>query len=422
MLLLYMQNSISFLIGSGFSIPAGVPGVSKINKKLLDLKVDSFSIDPAGNAYFYESFPNSDAAYLKKTERSFFIALIQEFKSELPSGQEFDYEEFYDFLIKSQEQYRKNQTNRFIENFKASHSNVSDSHIAYSITVLDLYAFAVRTLNQLIEFMLDIDNFDLRSYLKFTYILKQLSNKYILNIHSLNHDMLFEKLVSDGLERFFSDGFTEYGSPFYGELRNYFPGLKFRLRYFNHEYNQKINLLKLHGSLDDYKFSYQGSNVQDIVKRIKNMSTVDFYKEIKNSNNTFEYLQCWIEYHSFFLSGVESKIDYYDYEFYNKHLFIQFKYNLQAAKVLIVIGYGFRDKKINEFIVNYYKRNKNGVMVIIDPFLNLPPLFEDGKDLIIKKGIQDITEKDFSEILGEDIKTFGYLGQDYLDYLIDEEK
>lgn len=47
---------ISFLLGAGFSKPAGLPVASEINRRFGELKASDISIHPDGRAWFNDGF------------------------------------------------------------------------------------------------------------------------------------------------------------------------------------------------------------------------------------------------------------------------------------------------------------------------------------------------------------------------------
>ncbi len=318
------------------------------------------------------------------------------------------YEEFYDFLIDFAHCYHiqtldENQRD-FIETFINTHSRAFQSTF-YRWNIADLFDFTKRVVNQLIESLLTFNEFDMRPYSVFIQLLNKLISKYKLHIHTLNHDILFERLIENSsLQKHFSDGFTEMGSKFYGTFRiGEHAGYKFRLQFFNNKYEELISLYKLHGSIDQYKFHYRDRSKQDIVKRLPGMSTVDFYKELKNSDGALYYFNSWLEYHSYFLSGIKTKVRQYTYEYYNKPLFNHLKKNLNSSSLLIVIGYGFKDSKINDYIEKYFKSKKGSKLLIIDPYPNLPSFFQKRKDQVFNKKIELLDLKDFNRFLGQDL-------------------
>ena len=91
----------------------------------------------------------------------------------------------------------------------------------------------------------------------FTY-LSELSREFIVNVHTLNHDLLFESFNNTGfINGDISDGFDEYGSEYYGKLTTKDRTYHCRLERYKGRYNTPIRLYKLHGSLDYVPFYRQ---------------------------------------------------------------------------------------------------------------------------------------------------------------------
>jgi hypothetical protein len=78
-----------------------------------------------------------------------------------------------------------------------------------------------------------------------------------------------------------------------------------------------------------------------------------------------EYVRCWINYHSAFLSGTTSKILRYGEPYY-KEMFEHFTENLITSDLLVIIGYGGADTKINELIEANFTKGKP--IYLVEPF------------------------------------------------------
>mgnify|MGYP003467862353 FL=1 len=92
-------------------------------------------------------------------------------------------------------------------------------------------------------------------YQGFLTYLSELSRKFIVNVHTLNHDLLFESFNNTGfINGEISDGFDEYGSEYYGKLSDNGRTYHCRLERYKGRYNTPIRLYKLHGSLDYVPF------------------------------------------------------------------------------------------------------------------------------------------------------------------------
>jgi hypothetical protein len=201
-------------------------------------------------------------------------------------------------------------------------------------------------------------------YTGFLNCLEEILINSLVHVHTLNHDLFFERLNStEWLSgNFMTDGFDELGSPYYGKIE----GNMVRLSCFTNEYNSNLRLYKLHGSVDQYLFHTFGN--YDRYKKIKEkVGTTNLYKEITNKKGQLEYINDWINYHSDFLSGTTSKILRYKEPFY-ENLFTLFEANLSNSEELIIIGYGAKDVEINEIIETHYDyRNKPIRMINLYP-------------------------------------------------------
>jgi hypothetical protein len=93
------MTNFSFLLGSGFSIPSGIPSTSDINNKFSKLKKEQFYIHSDLSAWFIpdgEEKPNNPRVAFASEQ------LIEEFielyNSKILNGNEFKYEDFFDYI------------------------------------------------------------------------------------------------------------------------------------------------------------------------------------------------------------------------------------------------------------------------------------------------------------------------------------
>ena len=112
-----MNKTISILIGSGFSYPADIPSVSKINGILTTITPrDIFwGMDRYVFLLGNQTDPN---AHFTMDKKNFFVEFIQHYCSIIGGASNFNYEEFYDFYYSM---YRDNQFDKiesFCEDFR----------------------------------------------------------------------------------------------------------------------------------------------------------------------------------------------------------------------------------------------------------------------------------------------------------------
>lgn len=70
------DKSISFLLGAGFSKPAGYPVASEINEGFLNLKENEISIQTDGSAWFNGGNPGPNDWFMRQEERQFAERLL----------------------------------------------------------------------------------------------------------------------------------------------------------------------------------------------------------------------------------------------------------------------------------------------------------------------------------------------------------
>lgn len=244
---------------------------------------------------------------------------------------------------------------------------------------------------------------DVEGYNGFLRCLENFKNKGVVDVHTLNHDLFFERFNrTDYINGDLSDGFEELGSPYYGKLStNDNTSYMVRLEKFTGKYDTNIKLYKLHGSLNYLPFFSTGSNgfmkPDCYIKTKSGIGCGELYKEINQSDGSMKYDHCFINYHPDFLTGTTSKIIRYKESLIFEPLFDLFKENLKKADKLIIIGYGCKDSEINNMIIQNFDKNKK--CYVVDPYAG-----DQVKDFIsklgenvslIKKPINDLSIEDF---------------------------
>ena len=267
----------------------------------------------------------------------------------------FDYELFYDFIKSNEVKEKRYQAlcDDLLGEF--------DSFENYLFNVPHIY-------NQMTEYLLkdregknryDDEPYkigNVEGYNGFLNYLSQLSHQYIINVHTLNHDLLFESFNNtEYINGSISDGFDEYGSEYYGELIHDNRTYHCRLERYTNRYNTAIRLFKLHGSLDYVPFYQEVENrfmIPDKYVKIKWGMSAGGIMKSRKSKIGYDFSP--FEYHADFLTGTTSKIQRYNEPLLFRKLFKRFKKNLRQADKLIIIGYGCKDEGINEMIKEYF--------------------------------------------------------------------
>lgn len=365
------EKSIAFLLGAGFSAPQGYPIGNQLNQSLLACADDNFAFSTSGTLVVNIDGTKPNLGYKNHYDWYFdFCADLMHYYND--NIKPFDYEEFYD--------YYKNEAKKdsaLVGFFKAKHYDGGRAE-------LNDYLFQIDNIfNQLVSFYLkdkdgknrhDDEAFHLKShfdgYTGFLNCMESFLKEYIVNVHTLNHDLFFERLNNtEWINGELCDGFEELGSPYYGKLLHDGRGYKCRLERYTGNYNGKLRLYKLHGSKDYYLYLKTEKSAfipETYIKGKWGIGSSDFYKEKKDKKGNLIYENCWVNYHSDFLTGTTSKIIRYREPLLYKQLFKLFEKNLKNADILIIIGYGCKDSEINRILIEKFGRKKP--CYIIDPY------------------------------------------------------
>jgi hypothetical protein len=319
-----MKDSITFLIGAGFSAPKGYPIGAHLNNSIINCKGDDFAFSTDGSLTISTDGKKPDWGYPTSYDLQFELCkkLISLYNG-FTGG--FDYEEFYDYL--------KNEasTDKRIETELKKHMNGYDSieQTLYPLENIYTQIVGYYLKDSSGKFWHDDEGHACKPiYPGYTGILNclwKLKKKHKLNIHTLNHDVFFESLnSSDWLEGELCDGFDELGSQYYGELyfknRNY----KVRLSRYTGKYDKNICLYKLHGSRDYAVYYASDKNgigrPENYIKIKYGIGFSDIFKEVIE-NIELVYEHCFVNYHADFLTGTTSKIERYKEPIFYKKLF-----------------------------------------------------------------------------------------------------
>jgi len=372
------SENISLLLGSGFSIPERLPSVTEINNKLSRVNEGDFYLFSDQTAGFYHSDWNDPNGWMLGSylDRLFFEEFTSFYCTEYLNNtiELYNYEKFYDFIGDFlRYKIEKEKIDSFCELFNGKIQSEIYRQNSYN------WVWRLkRILNQLIADLLFIPkHYESAGYSNYPYyggffgLLREWLKNNIVNVHTLNHDLFFDFIASrlTDLWQHYSNGYTEYGSTVYGEVNtdfktdrgNIHKAYKVRLQYYNGVYD-KLRLFKLHGSIDSYILRMQNSNEEIRIK--KDFGVSEFLMErFDEQTRKYKYEGIFTDPHPDFLSGTTEKIRQYDIPFYES-LFNHFKNNLQESSKLLVIGYGFQDKGINDFIERHYLIYRKPVIVI----------------------------------------------------------
>lgn len=372
------MNEISFLIGSGFSVPAGVSSSEEINKTITNTKKEQFYYDQDKSAgyLFGRAYVNNEHEHIE--ERRFVEEFINFYNKEIIGNKNlFDYEKFYDFFV---EVYRNKNINSKLENFLV---DFNERNSRGEDIPLDYYLYDLGCIfPQLVKSMVwkDFSNMRLSpnasgcypansDYGSFLNLIIHLREEYIIQIHSLNHDLLMESFRDTyAFKGKLDDGFTTNGSNVYGELDltrgNSAPGTYYvRLPVFADRYKSNTRLYKLQGSVDRYRLHYEDQ--QRIIKILSMVSPGRIFLEQQTEQGPTYF---GTENRRFrqtpdFLTGTQRKRKIEDI-YYSKML-DHLEQNLKNSNTLIIIGYGFGDRTVNDYLEDF-AQDVNKKLIVVD--------------------------------------------------------
>lgn len=370
------MKEISFLIGSGFSVPAEINTAQEINKTVANTKKEQFfyTKDLAAGFLFGRAYVNNQHEHVQ--ERKFVEEFINFYNREIIGNKSsFNYEKFYDFFM---EVYENENISTKLEAFLNEFSKRNNSGTVKPVNTY-LNDFNI-IYPQLIKSMVSKDFSKLRitptpsgsypansDYGNFLNLMMHLGESHIVHLHSLNHDLLMENFNNTQAFRGeLDDGFTTSGSDVYGELdirdANLSPcSYHVRLPYFADDYNSNFRLYKLHGSVDRYRI-YRGDE-EKVIKVLKGVEPSDIFIE-ENIAGKPHYTGEDVQKAPDFLTGTEYKISK-PVDSFNSRMFEHFSRNLLNCETLVIIGYGFGDAAVNEHL-DQFVQDKNNNLVIID--------------------------------------------------------
>jgi len=359
------MKDLSFIIGSGFSIPARYPPTKELNEKLRKIDASEIDIYSNGDACFRGNEENPNAWFEGKEEKAFIQEFLEFYNHNIIGSPElFNYELFYDYyqeLLQSEDYPQSAQ--QFFKKFRQHHEVYGDDHnllLRFHNSFSQLLAQILNRPHKLAY----MGKPKRSPHSRFLDLLEKLAKTYKIHFHSLNHDLYLEHLArSDAMNNDLDTGFEELGSPFYGEVWDDTERYKVRLEWFTNKYDNRFNLYKLHGGINHYRFRTSGAKC--IIKKKSRVSPRGLFMEV-NKNGELEYIDDPSNYYPDFLIGSTSKIERYnEYEYYQP-VFQRFEENLRASKTLIIIGYGFGDTEINKYIAQWVASDGSKRAFVVD--------------------------------------------------------
>lgn len=322
------MNKVTLLLGAGFSKDAGYKTSDELSQELFE---------------FTSCYSNPVIDFIFK-----------KFKKA-----KFNYEEFYDFLLKF------NSTRINVKSHSKKVYNELQNTFPTADLVNILSDFENKFNSKIFESLnISVSESNMRKYSYFANFIRQIGKDSQMNIFSLNHDLLVEKIFLEN-EFMFSDGFED-SDRFHYILNK--PGNQTKkFRHFTNTFSHATKIYKLHGSIDLYYLQHRMENTIEFVKTTNIEQLYDIVEStITDKHSTYAKYDA----HSFprYLTGKKSKKYFLKTPLFND-IFTAFEEELLKTNCLIIIGYSFEDYHINQILKELFAKRVNDTQfkpIIVD--------------------------------------------------------
>jgi hypothetical protein len=347
---------LAVVLGSGFSKPAGLPLANEINiyferdnaEKILKFSSGEFMwIDFANDTYKHNGMLGYDhLAY---------GILLNEFVNQyMNENKEFiNYEDFYQYVIDNlnNEEVLETIKKKSLISFDAHFPHIKEgqfyNNYTYAINHFQSREFK-SIINHLIGDLLYVRNPIEEVKLLYTEFIHFCKKYDTIDFITLNHDLLLERLLKDLLSQEYSDGFTKDQKilkSLKGESLNLFQSI----------FSKNINLIKLHGSIDTYRFIVANQDGSRLTPTGESLffKTNDFNEKQSAERydpDTGEKVQTfhW-DIDPQFITGTRKK-EILDSPGMYKSLYEESEDRIWKCKTLLIVGYSFGDEHVNDTI------------------------------------------------------------------------
>lgn len=337
------MKKVSLLIGSGTSYFSSLPSVNDITNFIEKGVGVGAHTDSEYYLDGYQGYTHQDYLDNKITNN---LLLITEIKNVIADFYELtkeehsvNYEEIYYVIKQIVESFGKEYENpaiiKLIEFLNTRLPDHELSHLCYEcISYIECMVW---------------QHLDKRNAVNTQFnIIKSLQQSIqVMNVFSLNHDLILESFLKDNDIEYF-DGFESEA----GRLPLW--------RGFENSNQDKLKLVKLHGSIDWYSVRREDPYNDDVYIKAPMNCYVGRLDEIDDT------IMAPNVGRPILLIGTFNKmLGYLSGLFEN--LYDEFKKSLKETNILVVSGYGFGDKGINTQIINWLNMPQSEKLIIIHP-------------------------------------------------------
>lgn len=367
------------IIGAGFSKPAGLPLAKEIS--------DFFTRDNAEKILYFSSgefmwIDFADDTYKHNGRIGYdhlaYGILLNEFaKQHIAENKGFgNYEDFYQYVIDNLDNEDALETikSNSLVSFDAHFPHIKEgqfyknyTHAIHHFQKRDFKSMIIHLIGDLLFVRKPIEDVKLK-YNEFMDFCKKYDS---IDFITLNHDLLLERLLKDLLTKNYADGFSKDQKilkSLKGESLNLFQG----------QFSKKINLIKLHGSIDTYRFiiAKQEGSILTPTGESLFFKTNDYYEKQSAERydpETGEKVQTfhW-DIDPQFITGTRKK-EIISLPGMYKSLYEETETRIMNCSTLLIIGYSFGDEHINERISQAISKSKSLIRIInVNPTRDFP--------------------------------------------------
>lgn len=349
------QTRIAFLLGSGTSIPAGMPSTQTITERILSGEGVMRHTD--GNYYFDKPLYGIPDEYVPRV-----VVFLNRLKIEIDlyylyeTGHFTNYEDLYYVASQIHDSESKEYDNPVIQPFinkvlpEIGPLLVSEENeIRDEWQLLDLFNETAHYIRCVVWQLLSKkpNSLDRLNCIKDACLDNQLSN---IDIFSLNHDTVLEYLLSQNDIQVI-DGF--------GQSQE-------NVRYWNPDLfdsgDSKVRLFKLHGSVNWFRFRPDSGSWSD------ESIGIPLDRDFWHTKSPQGQRQWPVGGRPMLLVGTFNKMLQYTSDIY-ADLHYQLHRSLRHAQQLVVCGYSFGDKGINTRIIEWIYSSSNRKIIVVHPEL-----------------------------------------------------
>jgi len=357
------KRKIVFLLGSGISIPAGMPKLDKITERVLS----------GEGIYYHEGdFSSNVRPYVEPAKKRLeeeqkenvrrIVRFLHRLKVEIYYYYErhkfkldTNYEDLYYMALQIFDSQIGNYDNPAVQAlvdkiFPEIKSLLEKNNFRHEWTLSELAEIATQYIEYVVSDELNNKQLQPLDYLGCIKEACEDDDFSNVDIFTLNHDTVLETYFKrDGIQ--FTDGFFKPD----GEKHRYWEPSLFNCESF------KVRLFKLHGSINWFRFEPEGAKDRSdeligIPSGMRNYRIEDSKGRILDA----------IDKRPILLIGVYNKMLEYTSGIFEE-LHYQFYRSLRQVKQLVICGYGFGDRGINNKIIEWICSSHNHRIILVNP-------------------------------------------------------